>query len=175
VRKALRLQPHRSFFLFRDSRCVPTRRNRDRATLTCRFVDSMGDRRTYHLTKHIPLQTNSRNMKTPLRTAWNMSISKNTRTASSASPSTPHHSCTAQQTHSDSTATAASGALSQDVSGVSKYNSLSHSRVGCDESDCDDMPEYRSQVGILLSGSDSANVDNLRIENPEEIAISEQR
>jgi len=37
------------------------------------------------------------------------------------------------------------------------------------------MPEYWSWAGILCSGSDGANVDNLRIDNQEEIAASEQR
>jgi len=61
---------------------------------------------------------------------------------SSTMSSAPHHSCTTQQTHSNPIAAAASGAHSQDISGVSKYNSLSRSRVGRDEPNYDEMPEY---------------------------------
>ena len=96
--------------------------------------------------------------------------------ASSASSSASHHLRSTQHTHSNPITAAASDAISRDVPGVNKYNPLSRSRVGRDKPNRDEMPEYRSRMDISLTGSDSANVDNLlRIENSEEIATLEQR
>ena len=78
--------------------------------------------------------------------------------ASSASSSVPHHLRATQHIHSNPVTAAASDALSRDVPGVSEYNPLSRSRVGCDKQNRNEMLEYRSRMDITLTGCETTNV-----------------
>jgi dynactin-4 len=79
--------------------------------------------------------------------------------ASSALSSASHHLRDIRHIHSNPITGAASDVLSCDIHGVSKYDPLSRSRVGRDESNRNRVPEYRSRVDVSLTGSDGANAD----------------
>ena len=128
-----------------------------------------------HIQQNKPLQTNSRNTKTPLQTPWIRTSQRTLQTIHTCLVrfvlcSTPltHHPAYPLQYNDRSR-------LRWSLTRRSWDYPLSRSRVGRDKPNRNEIPEYRGRMDVSLTGNDGANVDNLlRIASPEEIATLER-